>query len=303
MYSYLKKSINYIIYLYPHILLPFFLFNKIKRELKYIKTIRKLNYKLCELKEIQQLFKNKKSNNFAIVAPGSSFAELTMDDIKILNNTYNIVHGLWDDLPFRADILFAEFTPDKIDLLYRFVKSLNKNIKSFKNTIFLVDISNDKNFKIHKLLLETLDPILKKQVRFISSIKSMHSSFFPSAILRTKYLLNFLFERNIFWHCRSSSFYGATISLFLRPKSIFLIGIDGYSGYYVNEKYIGKDACNLNNLDSKNVKYELHSTANKEYGEPTITDAFIALSKYLTLFTVSKNQLLSKYLKCRRLSE
>ena len=167
MYSYLKKNIHYIIYLYPHILLPIFLFNKIKRELKYIRTIRKLSYKLCELKEIKQLFNIKKSNNFAIVEPGSSFAELTIDDIKILDNTFNIVHGLWDDLAFRADILFAEFSPDKIDLLYRFATSLNKNIKSFKNTIFLVDVSNDENFKIHKLLLDSLDPILKKQVRFI----------------------------------------------------------------------------------------------------------------------------------------
>ena len=116
MYSYLKKNIHYIIYLYPHILLPIFLFNKIKRELKYIRTIRKLSYKLCELKEIKQLFNIKKSNNFAIVAPGSSFAELTIDDIKILDNTFNTnnFNSILYSIRFKIQYVLKRFNMKKI---------------------------------------------------------------------------------------------------------------------------------------------------------------------------------------------
>lgn len=303
MYKNLKKLIHYIIYIFPNILLPFFLFKRIKNQIKYIQSIEKLNYKLCELSELNKLFKKYKSKNLSIVASGSSFGELTNKDIQTLNNTFNVVFGLWDDFPFKADILFAEFSPQKIDLLHRFVNSVNKKVNTFKNTLLLVDISYDEDFKIHKLLLKKLHPSLKGKVRFIAKITSMSSSFFPRSMLRTKYLLNFLIKRNIFWHCRSSSFYGATISLFVKPKAVYLIGIDGYSGYYFNKEYIEEEAIKLNNQDSKNIIYELHSTANKKFGEPTITEAFIALSKYMPVFTISKNQLLSKYLMCQGLRE
>lgn len=296
-----KRFIYFLILLFPHITLPFLLFKRINEQLKYIDKLSKKKLPIFDLKEINSKYQNDYNNKkIIIICSGKTFSELDENDFKYLNNSLNIVHGLWDNYPFKVDILFAEFSPRKIHLLDRFIEIMDKNFETFKDTILLIDISNDENLIIHKSLMQRLNNNLRKQVRFLTSITSLNSSYFPNSILKTKYLLKFLFHRNILLHCRSSSFIGASIALFLKVESIYLVGIDGYSGYINNEKLI--NAKTKKNLVNKNLNRKFHSTADKNYGEPTLTEAFLALSRYIQVYPVSNNQLLSKYLKFKKIT-
>ena len=105
-----------------------------------------------------------------------------------------------------------------------------------------------------------------------------------------------IIKLDIFWHCRSSIFYGGLLALFLKSKDLHLIGIDGYSGYFSHNKNLIPE-----DIPSKHTKLGLHSSSNPMYGEPTITDAFLALSSKINTYVVSKNVLLKRFLKYKKI--
>ena len=63
-------------------------------------------------------------------------------------------------------------------------------------------------------------------------------------------------------------------------EKITLVGVDGYAGSFIDQS-IREFHGNYGGLE-KNYTKALHSTANPEYGVPTVTDCFIVISDVCT---------------------
>ena len=69
------------------------------------------------------------------------------------------------------------------------------------------------------------------------------------------------------------------------------MGLDGWTGYVSLQEQLDLNA------DKKNLRNELHTTYDPEFGEPTIIDAILESSKYLEYSTQSKKMIFSNYFK------
>ncbi len=238
--------------------------------------------KFCNLAEI---------NSIAALGIGYTINELTYSDYESFKNMLSIGFGRWYYNDFVPNIIYTEFPKGSETWRKEFIKSMNEREESYKNTMILLHV-NDENFKLHKSIIYKFSPKLRGNIRFAIFLTSMNDRRFPDYFLKQKFVLFLLKKLNILFHCRSSSFIGASLALNLKKNNLILAGIDGYSGYFIKDPNHKFNKISV----SKNMDLKLHSTANPDFGRPTITEAFIAASKHLKIFIKSENSLLSKYI-------
>ena len=257
-----------IIVLYKINKLPLFTFNSIN--------------KFCNLTEI---------NSIVVLGIGSTINELKKSDFESFKKMLSIGYGRWYYNKFVPNIIYTEFPLGSEYWQQEFIESMNEKEELYKNTMILLYVNN-KNFKFQKSIISKFNPKLRSNIRFLVLITSMSDKRFPDYLLRQKFTLFILKKLNIVFHCRSSTFIGASLALNLKKDNLILAGVDGYSGYFIKDPNHKFNKISV----AKNMDLKLHSTANPDYGRPTITEAFIAASKHLNIFVKSKNSLLSKYL-------
>tara|TARA_Y100001978_G_C23678175_1_gene427584 strand:- start:835 stop:1719 length:885 start_codon:yes stop_codon:yes gene_type:complete len=240
----------------------------------------------CNLKEIDTI---------ALLGSGYTIQELTSSDFSSFKKMLSIGLGRWYYKDFVPNVIFAEFSENsenwENDWVNEFIDGLNKKADLYKNTMILLFV-DDKKFKLHKRIISKFNHKLRNNIRFTILLTSMSDIRFPRYLLNNKLVLFILKKLNIIFHCRSSSFIGASIAIALKKENLILTGVDGYSGYFIKDPNHPFNKVTV----SKNIEFELHSTANPNLGRPTITEAFIEASRHINIFTMSENSLLSKYL-------
>ena len=277
-------------------LAPFLLFKRLLRaEYKRYKILYSgLPYfSYDEIKEISRL---KSCNSIAVIGSGTSVEDLNDQDVKSMKNYLSFGISRIIELDFATDILYAEFSLKLSDWKEEFLKRINKKAGQFENTIILLEV-NDASMNLHHEIYDKIDKKLKKNIRFISHVSSISDSRIIKYIINNKYLLRYMFQRDLLWHCRTSSFYGVSLALALDIDRIHLIGLDGYSGYFNV-----KSPLNLPS-DIQNLNNELHSTYDPLYGRPTILDAINSASNQIKFTVQSKKMIFSKYFPVKRLSD
>ena len=86
---------------------------------------------------------------------------------------------------------------------------------------------------------------------------------------------------------------GLSIANNLDIKDILVAGVDGYSGYFVddsNEKFHMTGAFN----NSRNLELPLHSTSNPDLGRPTVPECFADASNSFEIMVSSHSSILAR---------
>lgn len=257
---------------------------------------RRILYRFSPLNEFTyEELKKFSRKDVVILGSGETINELREIDYKLLKNKLTFAFGRWYFNTFVPNILFVEFSKKKLYWLEEFLDGINKRSKDYSETLIFIEISDHIIF-ITNYISKNLSNNLLKNVRLISSIKTMHDKRFVNFILSNKSILNYLIRNNILFHSRSSTFYGVSLAIF-QKSLLILCGVDGYQGYFNDSKDFKKIT------PKKNSSYKLHSTSNPLFGIPTLDQAFLIASKYIPIVLVSKNTLLSKNLKVINLEE
>ena len=241
-------------------------------------------------RELSELYIDKALNNMIIIGAGSSLNDLSKSDSQSLMKHLTFGIGRVMELDFHLDIVYVEFSHGRLDWMDEFIKRVNDKVYKHENTLFMVEI-NYWNMDLHQLFFDSIDVRLRKNIRFINHIKSISDKRILDYIFKRAFILKYIFKRNILWHCRTSSFYGVNLALALGIKDIHLMGLDGWTGYVSLQEKLDLNA------DKKNLRNELHTTYDPEFGEPTILDAILESSKYLEYSVQSKKMIFSNYFK------
>ena len=278
-------------------ILPLLVFPRLLKTKFYQYQIHKAGFKVFTYNNLKQLLKNKKNENFYLIGPGPTLNELKKSQFQYINQYISFATDKVIYKGFTPDILIMEFSPEKNqeESFRNFNNEIKKDVYKYKNTLFLFEVNQDRKFYFHKYIIKNFPLELKNNSYFLSSFISPSYKKFPQSFLKNKFLLFFIKKLNIFWHCRSSVFYGAIFALFLKSKNLYLVGIDGFSGYFQKKDTFG------DSIPSRCLELDLHSSSNPKYGRPTITDALLAISSYIKTYVVSNKVLLNKYLEFRKI--
>ncbi len=275
---------------FPLLFVVVFLCVKLLVILKLLRVSNRFYYKdLLRFKE--------KKQEVVILGSGQTINELTESDYAAISERVSIALGRWIYKDFVPDIYILEANESEkmIIWLKDFCNLLLKRMSDYKNTIIIIDGAKGSK-KIRNIVDEMLPVSIRKNIRFSITLKSPSGSTevfstFLRIILKSR-IYRFY---NVLLHCRSSTVMATLLGLYFRPNKIILAGVDGYAGYFAssdNARFHG----DYGGLD-KNYNYSLHSTANPEFGLPTVTDCIRVISEDVVPCEVtSEHTVLSKYL-------
>lgn len=247
--------------------------------------------------------KNKIKNGFVVLGSGPTVNELTEAQFDNIANKVSIATGRWIWHDFVPDIYIIE--SGRSEPMQRWLKDFSKKLTEkeveYRNTIIFIDgVKGDQ--ALQSLIEVSIPDSLKNNLFFTQVLKPPSgSSVLFAAFLKFLKVIPIHTLLGLTVHCRSSTVLCALIGYYIGAEKITLVGVDGYAGYFVDQSIQGFHG-DYGGLD-KNYTKPLHSTANPEYGVPTVTDCCIVISEVCTPCLISsKNALLSQYLEIDDLS-
>lgn len=276
---------------------------KIIRDLPFLIKSVMLNKRRFRFSAVKHL-NEKILNGFVVLGSGPTVNELTESQINCISNKVSMAVGRWIYHDFVPDIYLMETGKSEqiLKWLKDFCKILHEKKEDYKNTIILIDNIQGDAF-LQDLIEDIFPNSLKQNLYYTQTIKPPHETIETfSSFLKFMKLTKINYMLGLMAHCRSSAVSSSMLGHYIGAKEISLVGVDGFTGYFMDESHKDFHA-DYGGVD-KNYNQVLHSTSNPEYGVPTVTDCFILISKYYTpCFVSSKNALLSKYLELTTLED
>tara|TARA_A100001015_G_C15029510_1_gene732386 strand:+ start:1657 stop:2529 length:873 start_codon:yes stop_codon:yes gene_type:complete len=240
--------------------------------------------------------------NIFILGSGKSNEEIDRDEIKKdLKNSTSIGINFWIYNDYVPEIYFFEINGSDTYTWDLFCKILKIKKKEYQNTIFIIrDIEKLKYNEL--LVLKNFPRELKKNLYFSLDF-DLGKGTLNRFNLTLKIAKIFFSFKNILPKSRGSLSSAFSLALHSKSKNIIFVGCDltGFS-YHLARDYISKKYNSLPKIKIIRQSNKVnHSTNDKNYGLPIISDVILYLEKYdysnKNIFNINNEGFFSKYYK------
>lgn len=233
--------------------------------------------------------KASEKNTAFILGSGKSLQSLTEKEIALIHKGFVIGSGrLIYDGRITPDLYITECASSfrETSRFYAefFGPQVCFRINDLKNTLFLVKISYFSFKKIRKIEMTFPAEVRSNIIFFNQFLSPIGSAEAFSCFLRFIFRFSIIFRLRQFPACRSNNVLATILAVRYHFSSIFLLGNDGYTGYFYDAE--GKGDCfkakqvELQFIGNKNSSGELHSTYDPKFGLPTVQQCMEEISKF-----------------------
>ena len=237
------------------------------------------------------------SNPFLILGSGPSAVEKNAITLLSTTTSCSFAVGRWYEHPFVPSVLFAEFSDSSSSWIKLFFDGVNSRYPEYSHTFLLIEIFSSNPVALASYLIDYVSTLsnsksLLSKIRFVVSAKPVALPDSAYMCYRSPFVRALILKSSILIHIRSAVSLGLSFATLFSSPSITLVGVDGFTGYFVEEP--SSDFHKVS--PTKNLEFIYHSTSNPDFGRPTVTDVFVSFNRLKSVFVSSSKTLLAQYL-------